>query len=165
MKSSVVIVLLVLSLAANGFLWWRVSELERAVTPAADKDYPLGENMGYMQRYAEKLWYAAQAGNWDLARYYHDEMQETAEDIHDAKVVKEGVDVSTTLGTMLPPVLKGVDEAISARDPTLFGRRYEKLVETCSACHVAAKHPFIRIVAPTGSPTQWNQDFAPAPAK
>jgi hypothetical protein len=161
MKSTVIVILLVLSLGANAVLWSRVDHLQIPRLTEAPPDYPLGENMGYMQRYAEKLWYAGQAGNWDLARYYHDEMQETAEDIADADVIKDGVHVSTTLNTMLPPVLKQLENAIAAHDQEAFRKNYQTAIEACNACHVAAKHAFVHITAPSGSGSQWNQDFTP----
>jgi len=148
-----------LSLAANALLWRRVAALEKAAV--APNDFPLGENMGYLQRYADKLWYAAEAGNWDLARYYHDEMKETAETIESAHVTKDDVAISATLHRMLPPALQGVDKAIDARNAGIFRERYQALVTTCNACHVTAKHPFMRIVVPVGPPAQWNQDFSP----
>lgn len=161
MKSTVVALLLILSLATNAALWYRFAHLQTPGPSDAPHDYPLGENMGYMQRYAEKLWYAGQADNWDLARYYHDEMQETAEDIAGAHVVKDGVQVSTTLNTMLPPVLQELDAAIAARDRAKFQKQYQTVIETCNACHAAAKHPFIHIAVPAGNGSQWNQDFLP----
>ncbi len=161
MKSPVLVVLLVLSLGANAVLWYRFGKLQTSGASDTPSDYPLGENMGYLQRYVEKLWYAGQAGNWDLARYYRDEMQETAEDIAGAHVVKDEVQVSSTLNTMLPPVLKQLDAAIAAHDANAFRKDYETVIETCNACHVAAKHPFIRIAVPVGTGTHWNQDFAP----
>lgn len=159
MKTTVVIVLLILSLTLNGLLWWRVSTLEAVAAPPSD--FPLGEVMGYLQRYTDKIWYAVDAGNWDLARYYHDELTETAGTIVAAGVEKEGVDVSQNMETLLPPTLQGLDEAIAAGDPVLFRERYTTMVNECNACHVAAKHPFIRVALPGGPPQYWNQNFGP----
>jgi hypothetical protein len=161
MKSALLVILLVLSLAANTVLWYRFEHLQTAGPADAPHDYPLGENMGYMQRYAEKLWYAGQAGNWDLADYYHDELEETAEDIAAAHVVKDNIEISTTLNTVLPPVLKQLDSAIAAKDQTAFRQHYQTLIETCNACHATAKHPFIHIATPSSPGSHWNQDFAP----
>jgi hypothetical protein len=161
MKSTIIATLLVLSLGTNAVLWYRFDHLQTPGPSNAPHDYPLGENMGYMQRYAEKLWYAGQSGNWDLARYYHDEMQETAEDIAGAHVVKDAVQISTTLNTLLPPVLKQLDASIAARDQGAFRQAYQTVIKTCNACHVAAKHPFIRVEVPSGTGGHWNQDFAP----
>lgn len=160
MKTTIII-LFVLSFGANALLWRRVAALEKASGPT--NDFPLGETMGYMQRYADKLWYAAESGNWDLAHYYHDEMKETAETIESANVAKDDVAISKTLHLMLPPALQSVDEAIAARNAGQFRERYQSMVATCNACHVAAKHPFIHIAVPGGPPAQWNQDFSVHP--
>jgi len=160
MKATVVVLLLALSLAANALLWRRVRALEQAAD-AARKSYPLGEMMGYLQRYADKLWYAGTAGDWELAKFYRDEIGETADGIAAAQVVDEGVAVSQQLQTMLPPALAGVEQAVAARDGALFRTRYEAMVETCNACHQQAKHGFIRVAVPAGPPAHWNQRFAP----
>ena len=161
MKIVLLLVLLVAALVGDVVLWRRVQSLEVAVASAtAPKDYPLGETMGYLQRYADKLWFAAEAGNWDLAGYYRDELAETAEDMAGAHVVKDGVEVSKTVAQMLPPVLKSVGEAVAAHNSALFRERYQGLIGTCNACHQAAKHPFIHIVVPAGPSTYWNQQFS-----
>lgn len=164
MKSTLVIVLLVASLGANAFLWARVDRLEKAVPSEkaeSPADYPLGENMGYLQRYADKLWYAGTAGNWELAKFYHGEIEETADDIVHAHVTKEGVDVSKLLGATLPSVLEPLGQAVAARDAGQFRARYEAMVTACNTCHGAAKHGFIQVAVPSGQPSYWNQRFAP----
>ncbi|HVT72494.1 MAG TPA: hypothetical protein VHD61_05110 [Lacunisphaera sp.] len=163
MKSvPVVIALLTASLAANLLLWRRVSAFEARVAAAtAPKSYPLGEMMGYMQRYADKLWFAGAAGNWDLAKFYHDEINETADDIAAAHVVDDGLEVSKLLAAQLPPAVDAVGRAVAAKDAAAFRQRYEAMVNTCNACHVEAKHAFIHVAVPAGPPAHWNQSFAP----
>ena len=139
----------------------RVFRLEERVKALEQpKPYPLGEAMGYLQRYVEKLYFAGQAQNWELADFYAHEVGETAEDIMSAKVVAEGVEVSKLMTTMLPPAEQGVQEAMQARDPALFQTRYEALVDTCNACHQEAKHGFMKITIPE-RPSVTNQSFAP----
>ena len=111
----------------------RVFRLEERVKVLEQpKPYPLGEQMGCLQRYVEKLYFAGQAQNWELADFYARELDETAEDIMSAKVVKEGVEVSKLMTTMLPPAEQGLQEALQARDPALFQTRYGALVDTRS---------------------------------
>ena len=133
---------------------------ERVKALEQPKPYPLGEQMGYLQRYVEKLYFAGQAKNWDLADFYAREVDETVVDIMSAKVVKEGVEVSKLMTTMLPPAEQGLQEAVQARDPALFQTRYEALVDTCNACHQEAKHGFMKITIPD-RPSVTNQSFAP----
>ncbi len=157
MKNAVFAALLIVCLVLIGLLWHRVSALETAA--AAPVDFPLGENMGYLQRYADKVWYAGQAGNWDLARYYHDELAETADGIMAANLTKDGIPISHDMTELLPPSLAGLNEAITKRDATLFRQRYDGMVEACNTCHTTAKHPFIHVTVPNNPPTWWNQDF------
>jgi len=132
----------------------RIAALERP------KPYPLGEQMGYLQRYVEKLYFAAQARNWELADFYAHEVGETADDIVAANISDAGVEVSKLMATMLPPAEQGVQEAVQAKDRALFQSRYEALVSTCNACHQDAKHPFMKITVPE-RPSVTNQSFAP----
>ncbi len=157
MKTLLVLILLTAALAGDFVLWERVRALEATVN--APKDFPLGETMGYLQRYAEKIWLAGTDGNWDLADYYSGELGETADDVIQAHLTKEGVDVSKTMAIMLPPALSSVADAVKARNPALFRERYQALVGTCNACHQAAKHPFIQIAVPKGDGANWNQVF------
>ncbi len=163
MKTTLLVLLFVLSFAANGVLWHRVAVLEKqSATPSSD--YPVGEMMGYMQRYAEKLWFAGQAGNWDLAEFYRGEIAETEEAIGQAHVTKDGIEVSKLISTMFPPAIEAVNKAVAARDSAQFRQSYQTMVGTCNACHEASKHAFIQIATPAGAPTHWNQSFASLPA-
>lgn len=162
MKTLIVALLLCGSLVTNLLLWHRIAALDAKVAGlATPRSYPLGEMMGYMQRCADKLWFAGTAGNWELAKFYHDEIAETADDIAAAHVVDENVEISRQLQTLLPPAVAGVEQAVTARDATLFRTRYETLVATCNACHQETKHTFIHVAVPAGSPLHWNQRFTP----
>ena len=132
----------------------RVAILEQA------KPYPLGEQMGYLQRYVEKLYFAGQARNWGLADFYAGEVGETADDIAGAQVEKDGVDVSKLMATILPPAERAVEDAVAAKDPASFSARYAALVSACNACHQEAKHGFIKITIPE-RPSVTNQSFEP----
>ena len=161
MKTILVVLLLCASLTANLLLLRRTDHLENKIAASlVPKSYPLGEMMGYMQRYADKLWFAGDAGNWELAKFYHDEIAETAADIAAAHVVDEGIENSRQLQTMLPPAVTGVEQAITTRDNALFRARYETLLATCNTCHQETKHAFIRVALPAGPPVHWNQQFS-----
>lgn len=124
------------------------------------KPYPLGEQMGCLQRYVEKLYFSGHAGNWPLADFYAGEVGETAADIVAAKVVKDGVEASQLMSSFLPPATKGIQEAVQAKDPELFQTRYVAFINACNGCHVAAKHGFMKITIPE-RPSVTNQSFAP----
>ncbi len=161
MKTFIISLFLAAALLGDVVLWQRVDSLTAAMAAAnAPKDYPLAATMGYLQRCADKLWFAAEAGNWELARYYQDEIAHTADEVAAAHVVDNGLDVSATLHTMLPPVVASLGEAVAGRNPALFRERYPAMIASCNACHESAKRPFIRVTAPVGPPNYWNQQFA-----
>jgi hypothetical protein len=138
-------------------------EAKKAARPevvADPEDFQLGAAMGNMQRFAEKLHFAGQAGNWALADFYLHEIDEMAETIIEARVVDEGVKVGELMKAMLPPSIASVQEAIQSRDPAQFASRYEGLLSSCNACHTSTRHAFVKIVVPK-EPTYQNQDFSP----
>jgi len=49
----------------------------------------------------------------------------------------------------LKATLPQVGEAIKKKDPALFKQRIESLRASCTACHAAEKHAFIKIAVPT----------------
>jgi len=149
------------SLAAAGAALRLAVRLEaRVLALERPRPYPLGEQMGYLQRYVEKLYFAGRAQNWPLADFYVHEVEETADDIAAAKVTSEGVEVSRLLAGMLPPVVQSAAQAVQAKDPALFQTRYAVLVNTCNACHQEARHGFIKITVPE-RPSVTNQSFGP----
>jgi hypothetical protein len=162
------VLLEILTLVVAGIALWsavatshRADRLEaRVAVLELPKPYPLGEQMGYLQRYVEKLYFAGQARNWELADFYAGEVGETAEDIAGARVVKDGVEVSKLIATLLPPAEHAVEEAVLAKDPASFQTRYAALVDACNACHQEAKHGFMKITVPD-RPSVTNQSFAP----
>jgi len=163
MKSFFVWALLLLSLVSNICLWLRVTKSGETRAPAtaevAPADYPLGEEMGYLQRYADKLWFAGKQGDWELAKFYQGEITETAEAIAHAKVTRDGIAVSALLESHLPASMEGLSQALDARDRGRFETSYRAMVDSCNACHMAAEHSFIRVAVPSGPPTHWNQKF------
>lgn len=127
---------------------------------ADPEDFELGAAMGNMQRFAEKLHFAGQAGNWALADFYLHEIDEVTEAIIKAKVVDEGVNVGELMKAMLPASIASVREAIQSRDRAQFATRYEGMLSSCNACHASSRHAFVKIVVPK-APTYQNQDFTP----
>ncbi len=117
--------------------------------------------MGHNLRYVEKLYYAGQNANWPLADFYHHELEEIAEEIVDARIKEDGLDISDFTERMYVPALDKMKTALDSEDVELFGRSYASLVSTCNACHVATNHKFIRILEPE-APSTTNQDFLPA---
>jgi cytochrome c553 len=83
----------------------------------------------YANRLA-RLWRAGDAGNWDMAKYQHDEMleiQEVAETTRPAR--------SAALREFESMFLAAVDKAIAAKDRTAFATAMTATVGGCNTCH------------------------------
>ena len=103
---------------------WRVVRLEEHIKVLERaKPYPLGEQMGYLQRYVEKLYFAGQAQNWELADFYAHELGETTNDIIAAKIKELRATVKIEIlgpdGKPLPAALEPEKPAQSPAKPQI----------------------------------------------
>ncbi|MBX3100917.1 MAG: hypothetical protein KF690_00255 [Bacteroidetes bacterium] len=140
---------------------WRLREEVRqapaqAKAPAAD--FELAVHMTRLQQHMEKLYWAIDAHNGPLARFYAHELEETAEAILAANVIDEGVDISGNLRLHLTPVLHSLADSLKSPHWQAMPATYLRVVQSCNNCHVASKHDFIRIQVPA-RPSWSNQDF------
>jgi hypothetical protein len=103
-----------------------------------------------------RLYYAAKAANWDMAKYQRGEMTEIQE-------------VGETTRPARAPMLKafeeyflsGLDKAIGAQDGKAFDDAYAKAVDGCNACHMGSQssnwksYQYVKIQVPTAD----NNDY------
>lgn len=129
-----------------------------------EEEYELGEAMTKLHIYLNKLWFAGKNNNWELAAFYTHELEEGLESIVKAKVEEDGLNISQLAQAMTAQPLSALEEAVKAKDVALFEAKYVDLMNTCNACHQAAKHGFIRLKVPH-TPMLDNQDFAPVSLK
>ena len=121
----------------------------------------LGDFMtAYVQPHHLKLWYAGKAANWTLAAYEADELGETFDDISTYHADWEDIPVAQLIKAMIEPPLDKVKAAIDAKSATQFNEAYATLTASCTACHTAAKKPFIEIKVPIQDSPFADQDFA-----
>ena len=135
----------------------RVAALEAAL---ADESPEVGIAMAWIQRWTDKLGRAADAGHWELAGFYLHEIEETADELIAAGVIEEdGTNISELMKTMLMPAVESLEEAVAAQDLGPFVTHYTTFINTCNDCHVAAKHPFIKVTHPSIGLNPWGQEF------
>jgi cytochrome c553 len=110
------------------------------------------------------LWFAAQAGNWPLAKFYIDE---TRVRIRWAMRITPNRRISTGQLDLLPIAasieenqIKAVADAVAAQDQTTFRNAYTGLMQACQGCHEASEKPFLRLQIPT-APAEPMIRFAP----
>lgn len=121
----------------------RISELEKnAFIPG------FGEFMNTIQLHHSKIWFAANAGNWDLARYELDEMKETFSDL--SHYVTDRPEVQNI--PMIQPALDSIENSVTSKSQKQFKSAYMLLTNTCNNCHRATKHDFNIITIPSQPP-------------
>jgi hypothetical protein len=147
------------SMNSNAALEANVSGLENAV---GDAKPGLGEIMGVIQQHHTKLYYAGMKANWPLANYELGEIQESLDDA--VKFYPKFKEVPVPLTELVPTMTKAslaqMHEVIEHKDKKSFVQAYGALSKSCSNCHVAADHPFVKIKTPTEAMFS-DQEFAP----
>jgi hypothetical protein len=126
----------------------------------------LGEIMGLNQIRHEKLWFAGIHGNWPLARYELDEIQEGLEDAIKYNPTHQGV--PEPLAVLVPRYtsspMQQLRQAVEAKDRVAFEKACDALTAGCNGCHETSNFTFNVVKRPTSPPFS-NQDFAPQRAK
>jgi hypothetical protein len=150
-RTPLLAVLLVLLLAS-------ACDHERQATPFAPG---LGEIMALQQMRHSKLWFAGQAGNWELCAYETDELEEGFDDamhFHPThKTSPQPLTEAVPLFTKEP--VKALRQAVAARDRDQFEQAFDALTAGCNGCHRATNFSFNVVVRPQQNGYS-NQDFA-----
>lgn len=104
------------------------------------------QDVGY---HFSNLWFAGQQEHWDLANFYWSETRSHLR--WAARIIPmrkdnagKDVDMIDLLTGFENGPLKNLQDAIVAKDKSLFEKRYRSTVETCYSCHKTADKPFIR---------------------
>lgn len=168
----IVVVFLIVALIAAGFLTVRFVQissrtgemeaelvlLQRDIDSLKTQVPGLGEYMTTNQLHMAKLWFAGKSSNWQLAGYELGEIQETMEAAEGLHAVKNGVDITPVLQSTRQTQLRGLEEAVKARNVKNLFSAYDQTLAACNSCHKAAGYGFIHITTPTHEPVanqQW----------
>jgi len=112
----------------------------------------LGEYMTTIQLHAGKLWFAARAGNWELAAYELHELEETMESVKKLNAVKNGVKISNVMDAVLQTQIAQLEKSIKRKNQTEFQNAYDETLSACNGCHTESGHMFIQIIRPSAPP-------------
>lgn len=127
-------------------------EVEHLSHIVAERPVELSTFMTSYERFLGKLHAAGAAGNWPLAAFYYEELEETAEQLEKLGLTDDGVPVSQMMRPNLIEPLEAVEAAIEKQDGAAFHAALAQVVTQCNSCHAAAGKPYIRFTLPT--PTQ-----------
>jgi len=109
--------------------------------------------------YFNNMWFGAQAGNWDLARFEVYRSQEATKAIYVTRPKRIG-----TLKPWADYALPALIKAIEARDKAGFEKAYDEAIGGCNGCHAASgggplkNMGAFKIIRPT-TPMFTNIDF------
>ena len=118
--------------------------------------------MGLQQMRHVKLWFAGEAGNWDLASYELDELEEGFDDaVKFHPTHKDSpVAIQDVIPQLTPTPIADLRKAVAAKDQTAFRQAFDELTAACNGCHDATKFGFNRVQRPATNPYP-NQVFEP----
>jgi hypothetical protein len=132
--------------------------------PASEPYAPgLGELMTFQQMRHVKLWFAGEAGNWDLAAYESKELGEGFDDIVRYHPTHEDAPVAPkdAIPKMINGPMNDLDAAIAKKNVASFEQAFDGLTQACNNCHQAMNFGFNVVQRPTMNPYV-NQVFTPA---
>lgn len=151
-------VIIVMSFAASASDSQTSTSMNQTERPSENYMPGMGEIMAATQMRHSKLWFAGKAGNWELASYELDEIEEgLADAVKYHPVFKKDAPVSAMLDKFTTQPLQNIRRAIEAKDSAKFKRSFDSLTSACNACHQAASQGFIVIKRPGILPFS-NQD-------
>jgi len=128
----------------------------------ARKNYVPGleQFMGVILNQHAKLWYAAQARNWELAAFALGEIKEVMSDVQDLVPTFKNLSLAEMLDAVITKEIADLEQAIDAKNFKAVVAGYGKLTQACNTCHQTTGNGFIVIQRPT-RPGFPNQDFSP----
>lgn len=126
----------------------------------------LGQQMLELQLRHDRLWWAGEAGNWNLAYFMVGELGEALRGIEQTNgdaAELQPQKLSEVMPSMMNPAIAHVQDALARQDKAAFAKAYDDLSAACTACHELAGNPMLVIQRPR-TPLLDNLRYAP-PAK
>lgn len=160
MRSRLIYLILVLSVAINGVFLWHHTDRPGAAWADPVGGEELSNYMGQMQRLTHKLGLSIDAKNQKLAEFYLKEVGETLEVIQAKFPQYDGLQIAALSKAMLDPFMGPLDKAVKAGDWAASSTAYATLLKSgCNGCHTATQHAFIEVIAVKTNP--FGQKFTP----
>jgi hypothetical protein len=140
--------ILMVGLAASRSL---AAEPEAASSPQATGYLPSISDLmiATIQPRHERLWRAAQDGNWEFAAYELGNLQGAFNRLGHAHPTEHDIALPEMIGSVTGQPFKELKGAIQSKDVTAFAKAYAGLTDACNACHQALNHGVVEIVVPS----------------
>ncbi|HEY3520930.1 MAG TPA: hypothetical protein VGK80_07805 [Rhodanobacteraceae bacterium] len=144
----------------------RITALEQRIVELEKRTQPeLGQQMLMLELRHDRLWWAGEAGNWNLAYYMAGELGEDIQGIVETNgdaAELQPQKLADVMPAMLNAPLKNLMDAIGTHDKAKFATAYDNLSAACTGCHRVAGNPMLVIQRPS-TPILDDLRYAPAP--
>jgi hypothetical protein len=141
-----------------------IRSMQIELTSVKESTPGLGEFMTTIQLHMGKLWFAAKAENWKLAEYELNELKETMESAESLHAVKNEVNISNVLDSVVRTQIAELAESIKRQNRADFQKAYDETRSACNGCHESSGYGFIDIIRPAAPPIT-NQGWKPVATK
>lgn len=125
------------------------------------KPYLLIDVMHQFQRYADKIYFSAQAQNPQLTGWYLWKLEQSAMAVSTHKTEPwnlPSTEEVTLMRDMFIPAVQDMYEPVKSGQWPEVNVLYETLVATCNSCHEILEHGYVNIQTPK-HPTYSNQNY------
>lgn len=113
-----------------------------------DHEIELAVVMGRIQRFHQKFWLSVRAGNTELTRFYLHELEEGMEEIAEAGVMEDGIDVSANMRTYGLKVIEQLEDVLEKEGVRALEQQADLLVNSCNSCHKVSGYGMVMIQVP-----------------
>jgi hypothetical protein len=104
--------------------------------------------MATIQPRHERLWRAAQDGNWEFAAYELGNLHGAFDRLGHAHPTEHDISFPDMTASVTGQPFKELNSAIQAKDGAAFAKAYSDLTDACNSCHQALNHGVVEIVVP-----------------
>jgi hypothetical protein len=99
----------------------------------------------------ERLWRAAQDGNWQFAAYELGNLHGAFDRLGHAHPVEQAISFPEMISSVTEQPFRELNSAIQSKDGTAFTKAYADLTDACNSCHQALNHGVVEIRLPTAT--------------
>jgi hypothetical protein len=96
----------------------------------------------------ERLWWAAQDGNWDFAAYELGNLHGAFGRLGRAHPTEHDISFPDMISSVTEQPFKELNSAIRSKDSPAFDKAYADLTDACNSCHQALNHGVVEIRVP-----------------
>ena len=100
----------------------------------------------------ERLWQAAQDGNWEFAAYELGNLRGAFDRLGRAHPSEHDISFPDMITSVTEQPFKELNSAIQSKDGTAFAKAYADLTVTCNSCHQALDHSVVEVRVPSRTP-------------